>query len=258
MPHYLLGFYILFIGSCIGSFLNVCIFRLPANQSVVRPPSACPSCGRPIRWYDNIPIISYIVLRGRCRSCRVSISLRYPLVEMLTGLFALTVWLHFGIHVHSIIYFLFIAALLAVTFIDLDHRIIPDVISLPGIPIGFAASFFLPQISWLESLTGILIGGGTLLIIALGYQMLTGKDGMGGGDIKLLAMIGAFIGWKGVLFTIMAASFTGTLAGIAVMLQTRKGMKLAVPFGPFLATGAILYLFLGEILIDWYINRFLV
>jgi leader peptidase (prepilin peptidase) / N-methyltransferase len=257
MPEILIGLYVFFVGLCVGSFLNVCIFRLPAGRSIARPRSACLSCGNSIRWYDNIPIISYIILRGRCRGCGTLISLRYPVVELLTGLFALSVWMHFGLHTHALIYFVFITALLAVTFIDLDHRIIPDIISLPGIPIGFAASFFLPQLSWMESFTGILVGGGTLLLIAVGYQLVTGKDGMGGGDIKLLAMIGAFIGWKGVLFTIMAASFTGTVVGIVIMLRTRKGISLAVPFGPFLSAGAISYLFFGPVLIDWYLNRFI-
>jgi leader peptidase (prepilin peptidase)/N-methyltransferase len=257
MPEILFAIFVFIFGLCIGSFLNVCIFRLPAGQSIVRPPSACPGCGNPIRWYDNIPIVSYLMLMGRCRACKTFISLRYPMVELLSGFFALAVWIHFGPYIHALVYFFFIAVLLVVTFIDLDHRIIPDIISLPGIPVGFAASFILPQISWVESLTGILVGGGALLIVAMGYQLLTGKDGMGGGDIKLLAMIGAFIGWKGVLFTIMAASLTGTIAGVAVMMRTGKGIRLAVPFGPFLSTGAILYLFFGAKLIEWYLGRFL-
>ncbi len=254
MTPLIVNVYIFLIGLCIGSFLNVCIFRLPAGRSIVRPPSACPACAANINWYDNIPILSYILLRGRCRGCGAAISVRYPLVELLSGLFALAVWMRYGPHPYTLFYYAFIAALLVVTFIDLDHRIIPDEISLPGIPIGFAASFFLPSLSWLDSLMGILIGGGTLFAIAWGYQRFTGKEGMGGGDIKLLAMIGAFIGWQGVLFTIMASSFIGTLAGVMVMIRMRKGMKLAVPFGPFLAIGAILYLFFGPQVIDWYLN----
>jgi leader peptidase (prepilin peptidase)/N-methyltransferase len=179
---------------------------------------------------------------------------RYPLVELITGLFAWLTVTRFGLGWQASIYFIFIIALLVITFIDLDHRIIPDMISLPGIPLRFLASFALPQISWAESLIGIAAGGGSLLVIALGYQFLTGKEGMGGGDIKLLAMIGAFLGWEGVFFTIMASSFTGTVIGIIVMLRAGKGMKMAVPFGPFLAIGAILYIFLGPLIIDWYFN----
>jgi leader peptidase (prepilin peptidase)/N-methyltransferase len=176
------------------------------------------------------------------------------MVELLTGLFALITWMEFGLTLSALIFFFFITALLVITFIDIDHRIIPDIISLPGIPLGFAASFVLSEIGWLNSLIGILIGGGSLLLIAWGYQLIRGKDGMGGGDIKLLAMIGAFLGWKGVLFTIMASSFTGTVVGIVVMMRAGKGMKMALPFGPFLATGAILYIFWGTQIIDWYFN----
>lgn len=244
--------YVLFIGMCVGSFLNVCIHRLPAGLSIVRPPSACPECGTSIRWYDNIPVISYLLLRGRCRGCQVPISIRYPIVELLTGLFAMITWLQFGPIPATPIYFLFIAALLVITFIDIDHRIIPDIISLPGIGLGFAASFLLPGLDWISSLIGIAAGGGLLLSIAWGYHLITGKDGMGGGDIKLLAMIGAFLGWKGVLFTVMAASFIGTAVGIVMMVRARKGMKMALPFGPFLAIGAILYLFFGPQIIRWY------
>ncbi len=252
MPPLFIKWYIFFAGLCIGSFLNVCIHRLPKGKSIVRPPSSCPACGALIRWYDNIPILSYVILHGHCRGCKASISIRYPLVELLTGLLAMITWARYGQGVPALIYFGFIVILIVITFIDLDHRIIPDIISLPGIPIGFIASFGLPAVTWADSLIGIAVGGGSLLAIAVGYQLLTGKDGMGGGDIKLLAMIGAFLGWKGVFFTIMASSFIGTVVGIAVMLRSGKGMKMAVPFGPFLAMGAILYLFLGPQIIGWY------
>jgi leader peptidase (prepilin peptidase)/N-methyltransferase len=254
MTPLLINAYIFIIGLCIGSFLNVCIHRMPTGKSIVRPPSACPACGLLIRWYDNIPLLSWIILRGRCRGCKAPISIRYPLVELITGLFAVITALRYGHQWATLIYFVFILAMLVITFIDLDHRIIPDVISLPGIPIGFLASFLLPQVTWIESLIGIAIGGGILLAIAVGYQLFTGKEGMGGGDIKLLAMIGAFVGWQGVLFTIMASSLTGTIVGVMVMLRAGKGMKMAVPFGPFLAIGAILYLFLGPPIIHWYLN----
>ena len=246
-------FSILF-GLIIGSFLNVCIHRIPLKKSLIHPPSSCPQCGENVRFYDNIPVISYLLLWGKCRSCHASISIRYPIVEMLTGIFAVITWMEFGPSPSTLIYFFFITTLLVITFIDIDHRIIPDIISLPCIPLGFAVSFVLPSINWIESLLGIALGGGSLLAIAWGYQLFRGKEGMGGGDIKLLGMIGAFIGWKGVLFTIMASSFTGTAVGIIMMLRAGKGMKMALPFGPFLAIGAILYLFLGPQIISWYFN----
>ena len=244
-------------GLCIGSFLNVCIFRLPEDQSIVRPRSSCPQCKNPIRFYDNIPIISYLLLRGRCRHCGKKIALRYPLVELLTGLFALGTFLKFGPTWDSLIYFVFIAALLTITFIDLDHRIIPDVITLPGLLIFAASSLVLSDITLIDSIIGVVVGGGSLLTVAWIYKMLTHKDGMGGGDIKLLAMIGAVVGWQGVLLTIFVASATGTLAGILTMLKARQGnLKLAIPFGPFLATGALVYIFWGQSLIYWYIYTF--
>jgi leader peptidase (prepilin peptidase) / N-methyltransferase len=254
MSPMIVNWYVFFIGMCIGSFLNVCIYRLPAGKSIVRPASACPSCGTTIRWYDNIPLISYIILRGRCRGCKMRISIRYPIIELLCGLFAMTSWMHYGFGLPALIYFILIAALLVITFIDIDHRIIPDIISLPGIPLGFLSSFILPQLKWSDSLIGIVAGGGSLLAVAWGYQLIAGRDGMGGGDIKLLAMVGAFLGWKGVLFTIMASSLIGTAVGIAIMLRSRKGIKMALPFGPFLAIGAIMYIFLGPRLIEWYLN----
>jgi leader peptidase (prepilin peptidase) / N-methyltransferase len=255
MSPFLLDVYIFLIGLCIGSFLNVCIYRLPEGRSIVRPASACPQCGGQLGWYDNIPLLSYIVLRGRCRTCRTSISPRYPIVELLTAMFALAIWLRFGAHPQTAVYFAFIAALLVITFIDIDHGIIPDVISLPGIPVGFALSFFLPRVGWLDSLLGIAIGAGVLFLVAGAYQLFTGKEGMGLGDVKLLGMIGAFVGWQGVIFTIMVSSLTGTVIGLALMLRAGKSMKMAIPFGPFLSIGAIVYVFFGPEWIDWYLNR---
>jgi leader peptidase (prepilin peptidase)/N-methyltransferase len=251
---YLIEIFTFVMGLCIGSFLNVCIYRLPNSQSLVRPRSTCPHCNTVIRFYDNIPVLSYLWLKGRCRHCGAAIALRYPIVELLGGLFALGTYLKFGLTIETPIYYIFIAALLVVTFIDLDHRIIPDVITLSGIPLFFIASFLLPRITWTQSLLGILVGGGSLFLVAWTYHLITKKDGMGGGDIKLLAMIGAVVGWQGVLFTIFASSLLGTLAGLAVMVQSRQGMKLAVPFGPFLAIGSIIYLFFGTRLITLYIN----
>jgi leader peptidase (prepilin peptidase)/N-methyltransferase len=254
MVPYLIEVFIFIFGLCIGSFLNVCIYRLPASKSIVHPRSMCSNCGTLIASYDNIPILSYLWLKGRCRHCRIKISLRYPMVELLGGLLALGTYLKFGLTIEALIYYLFLTALTVVTFIDLDHRIIPDVITLPGIPIFFAAGFVLPTITYKEALLGILIGGGSLFLVAWIYSLITKKEGMGGGDIKLLAMMGAIVGWQGVLFTIFVASLVGTLAGLAVMLQSRKGLKLAVPFGPFLSIGGIMYIFFGTPLIDWYFN----
>lgn len=241
-------------GAIVGSFLNVCILRIPAGRSIAYPPSHCPKCQAPIGWYDNIPIISYLVLTGRCRNCKERISFRYPVVEFLTALFSLAAMIKFGPSLAYLIYFAFISSLIVITFIDLDHQIIPDVISLPGIPLGFLASFVIPEITYKESLIGIFIGGGILLLIALGYEFLAKKEGMGGGDVKLLAMIGAFLGWKGVLFTVFSGSLIGTIIGVTIMIAQGKDSKYAIPFGPFLSMGALLYLFFGEQILYWYLG----
>jgi leader peptidase (prepilin peptidase)/N-methyltransferase len=244
------------LGAVIGSFLNVCIHRIPAGESIVHPPSRCPKCGAAIRWYQNVPIFSYLLLGGRCAGCGVRISPRYPMVEILTGLlFALVVY-RFGLQPFVPVLWLFAAALVVITFIDLDHQIIPDIISLPGIVVGFFCSFAIPWISWSDSVIGILIGGGSLYLVAAGYEMLTKKEGMGGGDIKLLAMIGAFLGWKAILPIIFFSSLMGTLVGVPTMLIKKADRKLAIPFGPFLAAAALFYLFWGPALIRWYIGMF--
>jgi leader peptidase (prepilin peptidase)/N-methyltransferase len=170
------------------------------------------------------------------------------------GLFCLSVFLKYGLTFPSVVYYVFIATLIVITFIDIDHRIIPDYLSLPGIPIFFLASLALPSLAYWDALIGILAGGGSLFLVAWTYHLITKKEGMGGGDIKLLAMIGALIGWKGVLFTIFISSAAGALSGMTIMLLTRQNMKLAVPFGPFLAIGAISYIFFGPQLIYWYFN----
>ncbi|MFZ5563527.1 MAG: prepilin peptidase [Thermodesulfobacteriota bacterium] len=254
VPEYLIGGILFVFGACIGSFLNVCIYRLPLGRSIVFPPSSCPQCKRPIAPWDNMPIVSYLLLLGRCRHCRMPISMRYPLVEAITGFCATAVYLKYGLTLEGLVFFIFIAALIVVIFIDIDYQIIPDVISLPGIPVFFLASAFITSTTVADSLLGILAGGGSLLIVAVTYRMITGKEGMGGGDIKLLAMIGALCGWKGVLFTIFVSSLTGTLVGMAIMVVKDKNMKLAIPFGPFLSLGAIVYIFYGPELLNWYLN----
>ncbi len=245
--------WVLLVGMAVGSFLNVCIYRLPRSLSLIHPPSMCPSCRTKIPFYDNVPVASYLWLRGRCRHCGVAISLRYPLVELVSGLFAVAVFARYGFSWESLFLYSLVGALLVITFIDIDHQIIPDVITYPGIGVGFVTSLLLGHITYKESLIGILLGGGILLLVAWGYYLLTKREGMGGGDIKLLAMIGAFLGWKGAIFTIFAGSAIGTVAGVALALRTGGGRKLAIPFGPFLSVGALLYLFFGPQLIGWYI-----
>jgi leader peptidase (prepilin peptidase)/N-methyltransferase len=252
MPPYFVEVFTFVFGLCIGSFLNVCIYRLPVSRSISHPRSSCTSCNEPIPFYDNIPVVSYLLLRGRCRFCREPISLRYPVIELLAGLFALITFFRYGFSPEAFIYYAYIATLLVITFIDLDHQIIPDVITLPGIPVFFVASFALPETRFLDALMGVLVGGGSLFMVAWIYSLITKKEGMGGGDIKLLAMIGAVIGWQGVLFTIFVSSAVGTLTGMLIMLKSRRGMKLRIPFGPFLAIGGIAYIFFGPQLIRWY------
>lgn len=240
-------------GAMIGSFLNVCIYRLPKEESVVKPGSHCPYCQKPIRFYDNIPILSYILLKGKCRYCQASISIQYPIVEAVTALSSFFIFKTFGITLSYLYYFLFVSALIAITVIDLHHQIIPDVISLPGIVIGVLGSLIIPQITFWDSLIGMIAGGGSLFLVATGYQWLFKREGMGGGDVKLLAMIGAFLGWKAVILTILLSSLIGSMIGIIIMLIKGKDFKYAIPFGPFLALGAVISLYWGNELIGWYL-----
>ncbi len=227
-------------GAIVGSFLNVCILRIPNGASIVSPPSHCPKCKAAIAFYDNIPLISYLILRARCRACSERISPRYFVVS-----------------------FAFVGALIVISFIDLDVRIVPDVISLPGIIVGLAlsvAGYFLvsgesPIVpSPVSSVLGILAGGGFLLATAWIYEKVTGVEGMGGGDIKLLAMIGAFLGWPSIPITLFFASLVGSVVGIACMVATGAGRRLALPFAPFLCSGALLFIFFGEDLIRFYVS----
>jgi len=251
-----LSFYIFafIFGAVVGSFLNVCICRIPQGASIVSPPSHCPACNYRIPFYDNIPIVSFLMLRGKCRSCRAPISFQYPLVELITALLTLFLFLKFGPTFPFAVLFAFCAAMVVITFIDLEHQIIPDSISLPGIVVGFGVSFFIPRLGWQNSLLGIVAGGGSLFAVAFLYERLTGKEGMGGGDIKLLAMMGAFFGWKAIPFIIFVSSLVGSVAGVIVMVAQKKDRKLAIPFGPFLAAGAILYIFYGSQMIQWYLG----
>ncbi|MDH4320224.1 MAG: A24 family peptidase [Desulfobulbaceae bacterium] len=246
-----LAFLALLLGALVGSFLNVVILRLPdEDASIVLPASHCPHCRTPLRWYENVPVFSFLFLGGRCRTCRAAISWQYPLVEAAMALLSLALFRRFGLSPAFGIYFLFVAALLVVIFIDLKHQLIPDRISLPGIAIGFAASFVSPFVSWQDAGLGLLIGGGILYGIALGYYLLTRRVGMGGGDIKLLAMIGAFLGWQSLPFVVFSSSVLGSLAGLGLMLKQRQGGKTMIPYGPFLSVGALLYLFFREQILE--------
>jgi leader peptidase (prepilin peptidase)/N-methyltransferase len=240
------------IGCVFGSFYNVVIHRLPSGQSIVYPGSMCPCCGNGIAAYDNIPLLSYLLLGGKCRACKSPISLRYPLIEGLSGLLALLLFRRYGLHPQLLIDFLFCSLLLIITMIDLDTMEIPDVLSLPGIALGFGASFFTAHLTWLQSLLGIALGGGTFYLIAVIYWLVRHKEGLGGGDIKLLAMIGAFLGWKGVVFTIFSSSVCGILIAVPLMWKAGKDLSSHLPFGPFLALGAVSYLFWGELFYHWY------
>lgn len=242
------------LGSVIGSFLNVCIHRLPRGESLVFPGSHCPRCGAPIRWYDNVPIVSYMLLRGRCRNCREPIAARYPLVELISALLCLWILARYGLSVTAAIYYLLVCALVVVAFIDLDHQIIPDVITYPGIPAGVAASFLLPDITLKHSILGVLLGGGILLSVASVFRWIRKKEGMGMGDVKLLAMIGAFLGWKAVVLTLLVSSFVGALVGYAVLRLSGKGVGQPIPYGPFLVLGALTYLLGGAHWVDWYLG----
>ena len=241
-------------GAAIGSFLNVCIYRLPIHESIVLPASHCRVCSTPLAWYDNLPLLSYLLRRGRCRFCQTPFSFRYFLVELVTALLAVVLVRRFGLTITTVGYFAFSAALVVITFIDLDHQIIPDAVSLPGAVAGVVFSLVSPALSLWSSLIGLVVGAGVLLAVALGYRVMTGREGMGGGDVKLLAMIGAFLGWRAVPFTLFAASFIGSIVGVTTMVRSKADSKLALPFGPFLSFGALCYLFFGEWLIAWYLN----
>lgn len=243
---YFMNIFAFIFGAAIGSFLNVCIFRLPEKKSIVKPSSQCPACHQFIRFYDNIPIISYFVLRGRCRNCQARISWRYPLVEFTMAMLSLLLFLKFGLSLNFLVFFIFTAVLIVITFIDLDHQIIPDILTLPGIPLFFLAAVFLVKVPWKDALTGLIIGGGVLFAIAFVYELITKREGMGGGDIKLLAMIGGFFGWKSLIFVLLFSSFSGAVVGIAAMMINKQDMKYAVPFGPFLSAAAVAYIFWGN------------
>ena len=241
------------LGAMVGSFLNVCIYRLPIGKSIVWPASACTNCGRLLAWFENVPIVSWTLLRGRCRTCKKPISGRYPLVESLTALmFAAAFW-YYGPSWLFLSRILFGCALIVLFAIDLEHHLLPNLITLPGIVVGFALSFVSGP-GWIDSLIGIIVGGGVLYAIAEIYYRVRHEEGLGMGDVKMLAMIGAFVGWKLTLVTLMMASFAGSMIGLAFILTQRGGMKYALPFGTFLALGAGLAATVGQGFLDWYLR----
>ena len=251
MPTWLELLTIAVFGLCIGSFLNVCAYRLPLGESVVHPRSRCTSCGRMLSWFDNLPVVSWVALRGRCRTCGEPVSWMYPAVEIVTALVFAVTYLTYGLTLLSLVRVIFGCALIVLFVTDLQHKILPNVITLPGIVIGFVCSLFLPP-GWVSSLIGILVGGGVLFAIAEVYYRVRGQEGLGMGDVKLLGMIGAFLGWKLVLLTLVFASFTGSLAGGMLIASGRGGMKYALPFGTFLAVGALFAATWGDPIADWY------
>ncbi len=244
------------VGIIIGSFLTVCIHRVPQERSIVFPRSACVHCNQTISWYDNIPVLSFLLLRGRCRHCQASILPRYPMIELSNGLGYILILWRFGWEWDSVIYAIFFSALLTITWIDWDHQIIPDVISLPGIILGILASSTVLPTGFMNSLLGVLIGGGVLLFMAWISPFLFGKEGLGGGDIKFLAMVGAFLGWQAALSTLMLASIVGAVLGILLLAFKVLKRGQYIPFGPYLALGAAISLFWGTDLLDWYFGRF--
>jgi leader peptidase (prepilin peptidase) / N-methyltransferase len=238
-------------GAIVGSFLNVCIYRLPLGSSVVWPSSACARCGRALAWFENIPIVSYLALAGRCRTCRERISIRYPIVEAITALMFAGAWFLYGPSPLLVSRVIFGCALIVLFAIDLEHQLLPNAITLPGIVVGFLLSFF-TEPGWLSSLIGILLGGGILYAMAEAYYRIRDEEGLGMGDVKMLAMVGAFLGWQLTFMTLMLASFAGSAIGGGLILMQRGGMKTALPFGTFLAVGAALAATVGYPLLDWY------
>ncbi len=241
------------LGLAVGSFLNVCIYRIPRGQSLIYPPSRCPRCGNDIAWYDNVPVLGWLMLRGHCRKCGEPISIQYPIIEFITALAAVVVVLVTppGPLLASR---LTLTAILIVLFvIDLELQILPNVITLPGIAIGFLFSL-IAQPGPRASLAGILLGAGVLYGIAAVYYAVRKEEGMGMGDVKMLAMIGAFLGWRAVLLTLVLSSFAGALIGVVLMRASAKGLRYALPFGTFLALGAFVTMLMGDSLLAWYLG----
>lgn len=243
------------LGLAVGSFLNVCIHRLPRKASIVQPPSSCPNCGYMLRWIDNIPVVSYAMLGGRCRKCRQSISIRYPIIEVVTMAVFVLHYFVLGLDIILVPRLLFASILIVLFAIDLEHHLLPNVITLPGIVVGLAFSAMLPP-GLLNALFGVLAGGGILWLIGEAYYRYSGQEGMGGGDVKMLAMIGAFLGWKLVILTLVLSSFLGAIIGVLVIAARRGGMKHALPYGTFLSLAALTASLVGSQVVDWYLSLY--
>jgi leader peptidase (prepilin peptidase)/N-methyltransferase len=241
------------LGLMIGSFLNVCIYRLPRGLSPVRPRSGCPQCGRPLAWYDNVPVVSYAILRGRCRSCRTRISPMYPIVELVTATTFLAGYLWYGPSLALAVKLLFACAMIVLFVVDLQHKLLPNVITIPGIVLGLLLSEVTGP-GWWASLLGAVIGAGSLFAIAEIYYFVRHEEGLGMGDVKMLGMIGAFLGWKLVLVTLVLSSFLGSIVGMGVLVAKKESMKYALPFGTFLAVGALVAIAAGDAMLAWYLG----
>lgn len=254
-PFWTGAFFIL--GALFGSFANVVILRLPKEQSVVTPASHCYNCQKPIKFYDNIPILSWFILKGKCRNCGAKFSFRYCLVEIITAILFALAFIKLGWSYYLAEILILLLGLVIVSFIDLDHFIIPDKISLPGIAIGLIGGLLDPDRTFMDALLGMLLGGGFLWAVAYVYYLLKKEEGMGGGDIKLLAWIGAILGWKSVPFIILLSSILGSIVGVFLILKYKGSMKTIIPFGPYIALAAIIYIFGGEAIGKWYISLFM-
>jgi leader peptidase (prepilin peptidase) / N-methyltransferase len=241
------------LGLIVGSFLNVCIYRIPRGESLVWPASRCTDCGRALAWFDNVPVVSWLALRGRCRTCHARISVMYPIVELTTAAIFAGGVMVYGPTGLLAVRLAFASALIVLFAIDLQHQILPNVVTLPGIVAGFAASWFLPP-GWLSSLIGIAAGGGILLAMAWAYFRVRGQEGLGMGDVKMLAMIGAFLGWPLMILTLVLASFAGSLVGMLLLATGRGSMQAALPFGTFLALGALVAAVAGDPILTWYLS----
>lgn len=245
-------------GLVIGSFLNVLIHRIPAGKQFVKGRSACPGCGALIKWYQNLPVVSYLFLRGKCAACKARISFQYPLVELLNALAYMYFFYRFGWTPDLAVFAFLVSSLIVIFFIDLKHQIIPDVITLPGIILGLAVSLIPGGLGILPSFIGMLVGGGSLYLVAMLGDWLFKKESMGGGDIKMAAMLGAFLGWQKVLFVFMASAAIGLVVSVALMVVSAKLRETRiVPFGPFIAVAAMLAVVWGDQIIAFYVDNFL-
>ncbi len=250
-------FIVFLFGAIFGSFANVVILRLPKGESIAFPGSHCQACKKPVKWYDNTPILAWFWLRGKCRYCKAPYSFRYVVVELITAIGFTVLFSKFGMSFAFFEYTLFFFTLVICSFIDLDHMILPDIFTLSGIVIGLIGSIFSSERTVLESFLGVILGGGFLWAIAYVYFLIKKEEGMGGGDIKLLGWIGAVLGWQAVPFVIIVSSLIGSFVGIAFAVKGKQGLKTAIPFGPFLAAAAILYIVGGQALGHWYLQLLL-